>query len=303
MIEQIGDYRQVFANEAYAKDVQVPVYSKESQETKQEAAKGVILPARYTEPTLDGVMQYIQQRCRAAGNVSLVLPTSALEGKSSLDRMIGSLAQQSPQIISHIISGEGAEASYLQANIFAQDIKEDKLEQRNQYLIARYGTVPLDVISDNESLGRIKNAAWYDAALSSIDLMAAGFGEKFSVRILLNQDGNLTDNRLVHNALEIEARDSKVFQLYLLSNAYPSYIEYPIEILKEEIENIYSTFDNADKLNELKDISEFNKESLASIAVSSLIREMNAQAILMQELRRQQGSLQAPGAGTRILTR
>ena len=76
MIEHIGDYKQVFVNEVYAKDVQVPVYSKDVQEVQQmqsEAAKSVVMPARYTEPTLNRVMQYIQQKCREAGNISLVL--------------------------------------------------------------------------------------------------------------------------------------------------------------------------------------------------------------------------------------
>ena len=306
MIEHIGDYKQVFVNEVYAKDVQVPVYSKDVQEVQQmqsEAAKSVVMPARYTEPTLNRVMQYIQQKCREAGNISLVLPTSALEGKSSLERMIASLAQQSQQVISHIIKGEGAEAEYLLSNILAPDIKEDGLKQRNQYVIVRYGTIPLDIISDNERLGKIKDARWYDAALSSMDLMAAGFGEKFSIGILLKEDGTLINKKLVFNALEIEARESKVFQLYLLSRAYPSYVEYPAEILKEEIEKIYISFNTAESLKELKDVSDFNKESLASLAVGALIREMNAQAIIMQQLRQQHGALQTPSARTRILTR
>src|SRR3989344_3582007 len=141
MAVELGEFKSIIENKVFARDIYgEAVSSGGNGQSKKVLIKAVILPRRYTEPTEEQVVAYLQEKVRAIEpSASLVLPDGMREHleKSELERAILEFPKQ---IRGHIINGDEDCMTFVRANTSAYVLKSG--ESPRKYLHVRYGLIP-----------------------------------------------------------------------------------------------------------------------------------------------------------------
>ncbi len=166
-------FETVFENEVYSRDK-----TGTTDKGVSVSLKAILIPKKYSEPSEDGVVGYLQRKAREVkGAASLVLPGPVkFEGKSLLE---SALINISEELRKHLIIGNEEFTRIVRGVSPARAISKD--EPRNQYLYLRYGLIPNSIIERNTSEGDLQEAEWYEAALSHDRLRESGLGERWNL--------------------------------------------------------------------------------------------------------------------------
>lgn len=301
MIEQIGDYKLFFENEVYAKDGEVDAIklNKDGAESKETMPiKYMLIPEVYTLPSREDVMRYIKDKIEKLEGAAKIIGSTAGE-RTLLEKIIIVMYQLTPQITNRLKRGEGDETLAVESMINIPQLKER--QPFNRYIRLRYGIIPTKTIDENQKLGKIDSAKWYNSAFSHEGLFLSGFGERYSIEILLDENKCLIDKVKIDNAIDIETRDATGFRLTypyfipldffyvimpdltekfaVVSIPYPRRLEYDQKEIRNIVDAVYNAFTTSRGIKELEDISEEKKEEFAFNGIYPLARKILNQVI------------------------
>jgi len=181
---QLPGYNAVYLNQVYSKDYIVTCRDMSGKEVSVPVKK-IIIPRIFNQPTEQEAIEHIQKKAEELeGAASLILTEeAAVAQKKSKSRLEFAIMGLPEPIRRDLKKGANEKMTkFLRENISAPRIEK---ENPVRYLRVRYGVLPENIISRYYDVGEIKEAMWYDAALSNDALLKAGFGLQWNARILL----------------------------------------------------------------------------------------------------------------------
>lgn len=240
------NYVSLFGNEVFSKEFK---YSTKEGETID--LYKVILLSRYTEPHEEAVLEYLKKLAiENIGSLKLVSVTGEIlssNGKGGLEKAIMELPERFINDLATL--GNGIE-DFIRSSTPAKRLKEG--EKPKEFVSAKYGIIPVKIVNDNQERGYITGASWFDKAFSNDKLTEAGMGERFSIKIAL-EEGNLPYSKdRVIDVLNsgIVIGDSGTPEI--LIGRTPSFADEG----KEVVELIYKNFSTQEQIESLTDQSE-----------------------------------------------
>lgn len=172
------------------------------------------------------------------------------------------------QILRDIQKGDEGCLKFIWSNTPAPRLREG--ETSSVYCAVSYGQFPIQLITENEEKGGVKDAGWYDIALVHPKLQQDGFGEQWNFRLLL-EEGALPAQDLIETLLGQRVHGSRVFDV--------SKIRYPVEEVRAVIEVLYQGLSVDGSVQEVEDVSQRMLEDAAIIpmvAFHKMIKEISA---------------------------
>ncbi len=210
------------------------------------------MPRRFTEPTDDQIIAYLQTKSRALQEQNkLILPGNfSSRDRSRLEDWIANLPEQ---VLTDISTGSEDCVNFLRNNTRIIPLKEG--EQQRYFLNIRYGLIPHNLLKDQQDAELDYN--WYDEALSNDELRKSGFGDRWQMNLLLT-NRNLPDKEEIYVLIRHQTHESRT--LYL--SMYP----YSIDEVTDVASAVYSIFDRYD-FERFYDISDkvLEKEALSPV--------------------------------------
>lgn len=257
-MEKMQGYYPLVENEVYANE-----FSLTSETGKEVPIMRLILPRRYRESSENDVIDYLQKVAEKVEPFALLhLPGGSDNqvGKSLLEKAVIAL----PDVVRrHIRTGDENCIEFIRGHTMARSLEDG--ETPREYLFVRYGLVPINVIDNNREAGNIKDASWYETALLNDELREMGLGEKFNVRILL-QDYTLPAREEMEMLLRHGVHGSRTLEV--------SRTSYPLDRMNEVMDFLYHNFSTPEKIDRLNDISTKVLEELAFQPVMALHKKV-----------------------------
>ena len=219
----------------------------------------IVILERYTEPTEDGVVNYLREVARKVDPIaSLELPDSTkFEGKSPLEEFVMKLPKS---VRMHLISGRNEYLNFVRKNTYARALSEG--ENPNNFVQAMYGLLTPVIISNNFEMINDMKHKWYDAALSNKKFLEHSLGYKLQVDILLYDE--VLPSKIEMNIL-LKHKVS-VSRSLIVQGTAPE--DGDVERL---IELLYSGLDTPDKIEYLEDHSKYRLEEASIQPVINLL--------------------------------
>lgn len=246
MAVELGEFKSIIENKVFARDIYgEAVSSGGNGQSKKVLIKAVILPRRYTEPTEEQVVAYLQEKVRAIEpSASLVLPDGMREHleKSELERAILEFPKQ---IRGHIINGDEDCMTFVRANTSAYVLKSG--ESPRKYLYVRYGLIPDSIIRESVEHGSMNETDWYDAVFRYEPLIKKGLGGKWRMRVTL-KDGGLPDKRDMDVLVRHRTDSSDMLEI--------SIARYDIKQVSAVLDAIYIGLSKPEEIDRLVDVSD-----------------------------------------------
>ncbi len=236
MVITLSMYDTVFENAVYTQDFMLMV-----QENPL-LTKRVIILRRYTEPTEDQVVAYLQKKVEALdgkGRLVLLDGSRLSEKGSALEAVLVALPDN---VRNDIRTGNEDCITFIRDHTRAPKLKEG-MPQR-MYMHVKYGLLPSTLVEKNKEAGALEDAGWYDAALSHEGLQKAGFGEQFALK--LAYDHRLPPQEEINVLLKHGTRISRTLEV---SKTYS-----PREA-QEVVNALYGDLSNSEGIALLRDVS------------------------------------------------
>lgn len=268
MEKQSGDmgYQLLMGKRAvYGRDDSIEVHIEGSEEPAKDfmSVRSLILPARYTEPNEDDVVDYLRQR--AAKLTGLKLPAGfKLEGENKIDQLLRKLPDK---LQDSIKNGNPNWIRFIRAETPAPQKEEGRPNPK--YLFVRYGILPVDIIENNQEKGNIESAEWYSAAFADYKLQRTGFGPKLTIKLLLEGDV-LPQREDIDFLLKHRTHGSQTMEIDREC--------YDVEMASEVIDFVYAEFHTSQEIVEVEDISGKVLEQHAIIPIMAIHKSLTESA-------------------------
>ncbi len=269
MSVQLQGYKTVFPNEVYERDKVVRIKEGEPIETSE-----IVITRTYTTPTEDQVIDHLRNTAKEVEAIAnLIIPQRLNdEERNPLEQLLIELPNA---CLRDIVNGDEGCMNYLRANTPA-------LDTSSQYLRTWYGLIPKKIIERHKDEISINGSNWYSAALSNDDLRKAGFGEKWSLRILL-EDWKLPEKDAIDFLLNHGTHGSRTLDV--------SKTNYPVVEVRQFLDIIYTSFGDIENLKQLKDVSQDVLEECSIKPVRTLLENIRKGQILEAMKKRNQGNI------------
>lgn len=269
----LGSFLPIEAHQVYARDV---VLSREQDEL---FCKGILTLRKYTPPSQDDVVDYLQKKAQELRNVAkLMLPNQNSQEIKSLDDLIKALPDS---VITDIAQQDEDCIKFIRKNTSAMSLKP---EEKTFYIVARFGIVPNKDIEDNKE--NISSPLWYDVALSHNSLREQGLGEQFKLQLSYEQ--NLPSRADIEVLLRHGTHGSKTLEI--------NRVEYDLEEVSSVIEFLYNNYNINEEITKLRDDSDSMLEKTATEPIIELhnlimrkIAETKKEQEELKELRKKFG--------------
>jgi len=256
-----SSYKSVLDNTVYAK-CKIAIIN----DDKKVVLSCIILPKRYILPTEDQVIEYLQQKVKYVEDSIAwhLLGGSHVSEKTSLERAIIDLPIQLRKDLGR---GEEECMKFVRSHTPAPALSDE--EPSLQYMYIKYGLIPNEIIIKKRR--DINNSHWYESALSQEILRENGLGERWIMRILLDE-GSLPERSEIDTLLNHGTSRSQT--LYISQDYYST------REVEEVMDFVYEYLPLPEQITLLPDITDNIREELALkpvIALHELVEKMEAQ--------------------------
>lgn len=261
MVVTFPEYETVFENAVYVRDFLIFRDKGEPLLNKK-----VLIPIRYTEPSEDDVVAYLQKKAEeitGASRLVLLDGSRMTVGSNPLEEVLSAFPDQ---VKMDLRTGGRGIFQFIRDHTPAPNIKDG--ESHRQYLHVKYGVLPQSLIKTNQDAGKIENAEWFDVALSSDELKAAGFGEKFSMR--LAYDHGLPKQEEISVLLKHGTRISKSLQIDK---------SYSLQDAQEVMDALYLALADEEEFMQLRNASQKVLEECSLPPLLELHQNLNRLAM------------------------
>ena len=237
----------------YGRDDTVEVRLVDSDTPDFLAVRKIVLPVRYTSPTEDDVISYLEGK--ASAETGLQLPAGfTLKGESAIDRLLRNLPSK---MLDDIRTGNGKLTDFIRKNIPVPAKKDG--EPRDGYLTITYGLLPVSLIEDN--VEKANTAKWYQAAFADDEIQEAGFGKVLTIKLLL-REASLPEKRDIDFLLRHSTHGSRTIEI--------SRQQYDPELAAELMDFVYGEFSDHKVLSQVEDASEQALNEAALLPIVAL---------------------------------
>lgn len=291
MAIQLEGYNTVFANAVYARKEDEFLALPTNQ--KILAVRHIVVINRGTEPDKESVLDYLQQKAAESKKSVIILSGVAKEGETLTEALVRKVRNNAPHFIDDIARGNEDLLGIFAEHITAPSRKEETTPKNS--VRVKYGTLFVEELSLNYSRGVIKDPKWYEAALSHPVMKTRGLGERWFIRISLENDNmpkyrNDLDTLINHGVKKSDALD------------IIRYAPTTPEELKRFLTTIYTGLTTAEQIRELNDETPELLDKEAAKSFTEVIEqlqknqaEMIAQAIALGQLRQKSSEDDATG--------
>jgi len=276
MTIQIPGYTPIFENRVYGKDETVTTAAQAGTAPKELLIRKILMPTKYTQPTEDDVVEYIQSKARNAVTGLALPPGLAKTGSTKAAELLNNLPDQ---VIQHLRIGNEQCIEFVRQNISALQLEEGK--EQDKYLHARYGILPVTIIEKNAEAGAIKSSDWYTTALMNDDLKTKGVGQRFTLKILL-QNGAMYSKTDIDFLVKHRTHGSRTLEV--------SRQNYDPAEVNDIIGRLYAGLSSIPEMEKVHDITDkiLDEEAcLPLVALHKMVEEQLMQQQIMKQIMRQ----------------
>ncbi|MEW5896625.1 MAG: hypothetical protein AB1668_02965 [Nanoarchaeota archaeon] len=263
MTIQLSGYTALLENAVYAKEVG----NVKDDNSQIAGIQGVVLLGTFTEPTEDQVVEHLRETAQNTSSFGhLVLPTGVdyMAGKSLLEIAIMKLPEQIRQ---HLRTAEKDCMTFVRRHTLAEKASP---EDAPRYLQTRYGFIPAKFLEQDETTWKKDGSIWFNAVLSHELLRKNGLGERWSMNLLLSDEG-LPNRPELEILLKHGTHGSRTLDI--------NRTRYNIESVREVVDALYRAFPTPEQLSQLRDTSAGALEEMSMqpvMALHQLVKEQKA---------------------------